>query len=373
MMPPIYLDNNATTFLAPEVEESIHHFLKEKIGNPSSQHSYGQKAKSLLSEARKKVAAYFNCSASQILFTSGGTESANLCIRGLLPHKNARILSSKAEHACVFDTLEQLKSEGAEVVYLPVGERGSVALEDVEKALLENKFDLIVLMAVNNETGVKTDVEGIAKLAEKTKVPFVVDAVAWMGKEQIKIPTGVSALFFSGHKIHALSGVGCIYLKPRLKLRPQLFGGSQETSLRPGTENLLGIVALSKAVELLSFCLPTASLQMAKLRDKFESALLQLPQVVRNGSGDRICNTSNLAFLGQDGETLLIALDQKQLACSLGSACSSGAIEPSRVLREMGLPESRTACSIRFSLSRYTTEEEIDRATAIIAHLIKPQ
>lgn len=365
-MPPIYLDNNATTFLAPEIKDSIQQFINGSYGNPSSQHAWGQQAKSLLSEARKKVATYFQCAANQIIFTSGGTESANLCIRGLLPHKAARILTSKVEHACVYDCLEELQKDGAEVVYLPVGESGAVEIADVENCLSSSKFDLIVLMAVNNETGVKNDIEAIAKLAEKHGAHFIIDAVAWMGKDRVTLPKGASALFFSGHKIHALQGVGCIYLKPRLKLRPQLFGGSQEFSIRPGTENLLGIYTLALAVELLQTCLPAAKDKMERLRNRLEEALLEMTHVKLNGTGSRICNVSNLAFLEQDGESLLIALDQKGIGCSLGSACSSGAIEPSRVLREMGLPTARTTCSIRFSLSRYTTEEEIDRAIKIL-------
>lgn len=365
-MHPIYLDNNATTFLAPEVKKAIDEFISSSLGNPSSQHAWGQRAKSLLSEARKKVANYFQCPSSQIIFTSGGTESANLCIRGLLPHKKARILTSKVEHSCVFDCLEELSNEGTEVVYLPVGEKGAVEIADVEHALESSKFDLIVLMAVNNETGVKNDIAAIAQLAEKHGTHFIVDAVAWMGKDHVNIPKGVSALFFSGHKIHALQGIGCVYLKPRLKLHPQLFGGSQEFSLRPGTENLLGIHTLATAVTILQ---NSSIEQMERLRNRFEEALLKLPQVKLNGTGPRVCNVSNLAFLGQDGESLLIALDQQGIGCSLGSACSSGAIEPSRVLREMGLPASRTACSLRFSLSRYTTEEEIDRAITIIQKL----
>lgn len=372
-MRPIYLDNNATTFLDPEVQKCAEDFLKESYGNPSSQHLFGQRAKSLLSESRKKIASYFGSAANQILFTSGGTESANLCIRGLLPHKNARILSSKLEHACVLDTLEQLAKEGAEVVYLPTGESGAVHLADLQHALSTQKFDLIVLMAVNNETGVKNDVEGIANAAEKAGVPLIIDAVAWMGKEEIKVPKGVSALFFSGHKIHALPGVGCIYLKPRLKLSPQLLGGSQEFSMRAGTENLLGIAALAKAVERLQEEQSHSIKKMEVLRDHFERELLKLPHVVVNGTGPRVCNTTNLAFLNKDGETLLIALDQHHIACSLGSACSSGAIEPSRVLLSMGLPTSRAACSLRFSLSRFTTEEEIESAIRIIRDLLRKE
>lgn len=363
----IYLDNNATTFLAPEVKEEILRFIGTSIGNPSSPHYYGQQAKSLLSHYRKRVASYFSAAANQILFTSGGTEGADLCIRGLLPEKGApRIITSRLEHACVFETCTKLAKQGAELVYLPASSSGAIQVEDLERELAKGKTDLIVLMAVNNETGVMNEWEKMSDLAKAAKVPFVVDGVALLGKEPFTIPDGVTAMFFSGHKIHALQGTGFVYVKPRIKLHPQQLGGSQEFGMRGGTENLLGIAALSRAVELLHEKLPSAASTMRHLRDTLEAALLKIPGTSVNGSGKRVSNTTNIAFSGKDGETFLIALDRAGLACSLGSACASGAIEPSRILLEMGVPMGLAQASLRFSISRETTYEEIEKAIQII-------
>lgn len=367
----IYLDNNATTMIDPRVKAEIVALMDTPFGNPSSPHRLGQKAKSLLSHARKQVAGLLGCSSQQILFTSGGTEGASLAIHGLLKgKKQPKILSSSVEHACVYETLEALRADGAAVDYLPVGLSGAIRREDLIHAVERNRPDLIVLMAVNNETGVKNDVPAIAELAEAHQIPLVVDGVAWLGKEKFFIPTGVSAMFFSGHKVHAPQGTGFIYLKSKLKLSPQILGGSQEFNMRGGTENLIGIVALGKALELLLSELPQATLRMSHLTEKLKKALLDIPGAEMNGTGERICNTINVSFANQDGETLLIALDQAGVCCSLGSACASGAIEPSRVLLNMGIPMQRAQASLRFSLSRMTTEEEIDRAIQTIRKVL---
>lgn len=359
----VYLDNNATTMLDPRVKAEILALMDHRFGNPSSPHRLGQKAKSLLSHARKQVAGVLGCSSQQIIFTSGGTEGASLSIHGLLKgKKQPLILSSTVEHACVFETLEFLREQGARVEYLPVGLSGAIQIEDLERSLEKQKPDLIVLMAVNNETGVKNDLAAIANLAEMHHVPLVVDGVALLGKELFKIPSGVTAMFFSGHKVHAPQGTGFIYLKPKLKLTPQILGGSQEFNMRGGTENLLGIVALGKAIELLSQELPQATITMASLRDYLERTLLSIPGVTVNGTGERICNTLNVSFKDMDGETLIISLDQKGVCASLGSACASGSIEPSRVLLNMGVPMHLAQASLRFSLSRMTTQDEIDQA-----------
>lgn len=363
----IYLDNNATTMIDPRVKAEIVALMDTPFGNPSSPHRLGQKAKSLLSHARKQVASFLGCTSQQIIFTSGGTEGAALSIHGLLKDKNkAKILSSTVEHACVFETLEVLKQQGASVEYLPVGSSGAIDMDDLKRSLEKQKPDLIVLMAVNNETGVKNDLAAIAELASAQNIPLVVDGVAWLGKERFTIPTGVSAMFFSGHKVHAPQGTGFLYIKPKLKLAPQILGGSQEFNMRGGTENLLGIVALGKALEILSTELPAATKHMAELTKRLENALLQIPTAEINGTGERVCNTLNVSFAKKDGETILIALDQAGVCCSLGSACSSGAIEPSRVLLKMGVPMERAQASLRFSLSRMTTREEMDRAIMII-------
>jgi cysteine desulfurase len=367
----IYLDNNATTMLDPRVKAEIIALMDTPFGNPSSPHRLGQKAKSLLSHARKQVAGFFGCSSQQILFTSGGTEGAALAIHGLLKgKKQPHILSSSVEHACVFETLEALREQGAHVDYLDVGLSGAIRVEQLIQVVSSKRPDLIVLMAVNNETGVKNDVAAIADIAASHQIPLIVDGVAWLGKEKFSIPKGVSAMFFSGHKVHAPQGTGFIYLQPKLKLSPQILGGSQEFNMRGGTENLLGIVALGKAIELLSMELSQASMRMKELTEKLKKALLEIPGAEVNGLGERICNTVNISFAKKDGETLLIALDQAGVCCSLGSACSSGAIEPSRVLLKMGIPMERAQASLRFSLSRMTSDADIDQAIQIIKKVL---
>lgn len=365
----IYLDSNATGLLDPRVVETLKSSLDLTLGNPSSPHSFGQAAKGFISQARRIVANFLKVPQAQVIFTSGGSEGASLAIRGLLKDEenSPHIISSNIEHACVFETLEALKAKGAEITYLPAGLKGAIELNDLENAITP-RTKMICLMAVNNETGVKTDLEGISKIAERHRIPLVVDGVAWLGKETIVIPSGVTAIFFSGHKIHAPQGVGFVILRTK-KLTPQILGGSQEFGLRGGTENMLGILGLSKAISLLQEEQAVYIPQIAALRDHFENEVLKLPGVSVNGSGPRVCNTTNLAFEGMDGETFLIALDQKGVFASLGSACSSGSIEPSRILLSMGIPLSKARASLRFSFSRLNSMEEVNRAIEIIKEI----
>ena len=357
----MYFDNNATALLDPRVKGAIQAALEHSFGNPSSAHAFGQAAKSAISEARRQIASYFKVKQSQIIFTSGGSEGAYLCIRGLIG-THGSIISSKIEHACVLETLEALNQK---IVYLPVGLSGAIDPQDLKDSITSETKG-IVLMAANNETGVMQDLYAISAIAEHCSIPLIVDAVSYLGKEKMKIPSGVTALFFSGHKIHALQGSGFICLKARNKLIPQITGGSQEFGLRGGTENLLGIIALSKAIQILEKEEDKAISHMRSMRDRLEKELLNLPGVKQNGTGPRICNTTNLSFGKWDGESLLIALDQTGRAVSLGSACSSGAIEPSRVLLSMGVPLAEARASLRFSLSRLNTMEEIEKALSII-------
>lgn len=372
MSKSIYLDNNATTLLDPRVAETISASIVQPFGNPSSPHAYGQKAKALLSESRRKIAAYFKARQDQIIFTSGGSEGAQLALLGLLKEDALHVIASSVEHACVFETLERLQERGVRVTYLPVDATGHVRPADLIAAITP-KTALITVMAANNETGVLNNLDSLARIAKEHKIPFVVDGVALLGKELCKIPEGVSAVFFSGHKIHAPQGIGFIYLAPRIKLNAQILGGPQEFGMRGGTENLLGIIALAKAVELLSEKEAQAIDHMRHLRDYFEKELLKLPGVAVNGSGLRVSNTSNLAFESIDGENFIIALDQAGIAASLGSACSSGAIEPSRVLRAMGYPLARVKSSLRFSFSRMNTVEQVDEALSIIKKIYSKQ
>lgn len=362
----IYLDSNATGLLDPRVADVLKNAMDAPLGNPSSPHSFGQIAKGMISESRRMVAAFMKVPQSQVFFTSGGSEGAQALIRGFLKkEQNPHIISSNIEHACVYETLEALKKEGAAVTYLPAGLKGLIEPDDLEAAITP-RTKLICLMAVNNETGVKIDLERVSEIANRNKIPLVVDGVALLGKEAFSLPHGVSGAFFSGHKIHAPQGVGFVVLRSKAHLTPLILGGGQEFGLRGGTENMLGIIGLGKAVSLLKEEQEAFIPKILGMRDYFENELLNLPGVSVNGLGLRVCNTTNLAFEGVDGETFLIALDQKGVLASLGSACSSGSIEPSRILLNMGIPMKRAGSSLRFSFSRMNTMDEVKKAVRII-------
>lgn len=366
----IYLDNNASTPLDPQVSLYLTEMIPLLVGNPSSTHRFGQTIRSLISKARDSIASRLKIKPNELIFTSGGTEGINTAIRGLVAGKPpGHIITSVAEHSCVHGTCKFLESQGYTVTYLPVGSWGAVLSQAVEEAIKPNT-QLVALMAVNNETGVKTDIQSIAEITQKHQIPFFVDGVALMGKEEVVMHPGISAMAFSGHKFHALHGSGLLYLRSGVKCHPLLIGGDQEQGRRAGTENVLGILSMAKAIELIK---PQSISYMRGLRDQFEHALLQaLPgQILINGEGPRVANVSNLAFLGKDGESLLIYFDQAGLAVSHGSACHSGSLEPSRVLVSMGLPLARINGSIRFSLSRLNTPEEIEDAVQLIIARLK--
>ena len=370
-MKRIYLDNNATTGLDEIVKNAMLEELGPLPANPSSAHYFGREAKIRLAKARQTIADFLHVKPQEIIFTSGGTESINMLLCGLFPcGKTGHIITSDVEHSAVLNTLRLLKKQGCQVNFLPAGLWGAVQPEDIEKAL-QKETQLIILNAANNETGVKHDIAAIAEIASRAKIPFIVDAVALFGKELFHIPKGVSAMAFSGHKFHAPKGSGFAYIRSDLKLEPLLSGGDQEWGKRAGTENLPGIIGLAKAVELLAQVLPQASDHMRRLRDKLETTLIQkLDPVLINGAGPRSVNTSNLSFAKTSGEDLLIALDMAGIAVSHGSACSSGALEPSRILTNMGLPKHIARSSIRFSLSRQTTEEEIDLCIKTLCEIV---
>ncbi|CCB86848.1 cysteine desulfurase family protein [Parachlamydia acanthamoebae] len=366
----IYLDNNASTPLAPQVLQTMLECLSENVGNPSSIHSFGQASRAKLVNARHSLASYLKVPPDEIIFTSGGTEGINLLIKGLLEQKNGHVITSNVEHACIFNTLKAYEKKGQAVSWLNAGLRGAVQPEAI-KAAIRPDTRLIVLTAVNGETGVKLDVASIASIAQEAKIPFVLDSVAQLGKEEISILPGVSAMCFSAHKIHGPKGVGFIWLKRGTPFISTLTGGPQEFGKRAGSENLAGIVGLASAVMLLNQELPEAAHRMRSLRDHFEATLLgNLPGVKINGQGERIANVSNLSFEGIEGETLITLLDREGIAVSHGSACSSGALEPSRILLNMGVSMDQSTSSIRFSLSRFTTAEEIDKTIATVIRLV---
>jgi cysteine desulfurase len=364
----IYLDNNATTGLDARVLEAMLSELSPVPSNPSSSHYFGQEAKRRLQSARDLIAHFFNVKSHEVIFTSGGTEAINLLLRGF--EMSGHAITSDVEHSCVYHTMDELRKKGLDVSFLQAGLHGAVQPEQVEQAIrADTRF--IVLMAVNNETGVKLDIDAIAQIAQKASIPLIVDGVAWLGKEQFTLHPGISAICFSAHKFHGPKGVGFAIVRPPIKIHPLLTGGQQEFSLRPGTENLAGIIGMAKAIELLNVELPEATHRMAMLRDRLEQGLIEQAAAVVNGTGSRICNTSNLCFPDVGGEDLLIGLDMAGIAVSHGSACSAGALEPSRILLNMGIPHKLARSAIRLSLSRNTTLDEIDRAIAMIATLVR--
>lgn len=363
----IYLDNNASAQLDTRMVEFITQTLPILNGNPSSTHSTGRLVRGLVAQARDSIATFLGVKPQQLIFTSGGTESINTSIRGIaVQNKTGHIITSAAEHSCVLSACKYLESCGFAVTYLTPGAYGAVMTDQVRAAIRPDTC-LIALMAVNNETGVRTNIHEIASLANEKTIPLVVDAIAQLGKEKIVIPEGVAAMAFSGHKIHALQGIGLMYVRPGLKLQPLLIGGEQEFGRRAGTENVLGILSMAKAIEILSADQESVYHHMTHLRERFETTLMKiLPNVLVNGQGPRTSNVSNLSFLGVDGEGLLMCLDREGVSASHGSACSSGSLELSKVLLSMGLPIERVRSSIRFSLSRLTSEQAIDSACGII-------
>jgi cysteine desulfurase len=365
----IYLDNNASTGLDPRVAKAMMDDLSGIPGNPSSVHYFGKEARKTLQQARETISECLHIKPAELVFNSGGTEGINTILRGFYAlHPHCHIATSNVEHSCIYHTLQLLEKKGAKVTYLPAGLTGAVRLEQ----LVDLRPHLIILGSVNNETGVKTDIDAIADFAHHQNIPFVVDGVAHFGKEVFKIPLGVSAFVFSGHKFHGPKGVGAAFIRSSLKIEPLLTGGDQEHSKRAGTQNLSGILGLAEAVKLLKTELPAATEHMQKQRDRLIEGLMEAcGNIVVHGQGPRICNTANIAFPGAEGESLLMRLDLAGISASHGSACSSGSLEPSRILLNMGIPSSVARTSLRFSLSRLTTPEEIETTLEIISKLLK--
>ena len=363
-MKRIYLDNNATTTIDPLVAEAMAEELSQGPRNPSSTHFFGQEAKKTLFSARRTIARFLNVKPHEILFTSGGTESMNLLIRGIRPQ--GHVITTDLDHPCVYENMKALSS----VTFLSPGLVGAPSPSQVAAAIRPNT-SLIVLSAANHETGTKLNLDEVAAIAEKTNIPLIIDGVALLGKERFTIPPGVTAMGFSGHKIHGPKGSGFAYLRAGTKLTPLFQGGNQENHFRAGTENLPGIVGLAKAISLLDEKVEHYQRHMQKLRNQFEQTLIKtFPDIKVNGTGNRIANTSNLCFPGIHGESLLIQLDMRGVAASHASACSSGALEVSRVLLNMGIPQKEARCSLRFSLSRMNTKEEIVQATKSLIKII---
>jgi cysteine desulfurase len=368
----VYLDNNATTPVLPEVFEAMKPFYLEEFGNASSIHHYGQHARSAVEKARASVAALLNARPAEIVFTSGGTEGDNAAIFGLAT-KGDHIITSTIEHSAVMNTCKRLEQMGCEVTFVPVNGRGEVDPEDIRKALRPNTR-LISIMMANNETGVVQPVEEISRIAREADVFFHTDAVQAAGKIPIDVQQiGCDVLTISGHKIHAPQGTGAVYIKRGTLIQPLIYGGSHERQRRAGTENLPGIVGLGKAAELAKKWLEgNGPAEMAAMRDHLQNAVLKaIGEAGINGDGARrVPNTTNLWFDYIEGEALVIALDLKGLAVSSGAACSSGAIEPSHVLLAMGLKHERARSSVRISLGKQTTNEDIEFAIKVLPETV---
>ena len=334
----IYFDNNATTLIDPRVEEAM---LQVKLANPSSPHRYGQEAKRLLAEAKQTILKRI-APGKEIVFTSSATEALNMVIHATLGH----IITSSLEHAAVLEACR-----GKDVTILdPIEGRGSITPDQVKQAIRPDTA-LIILMAANNETGIKTEIRDFG-------IPCLIDAVAILGKEEWQLPQGVLAAAVSAHKIHGPQGIGALIFDRRFPIKPLIVGGSQQRGLRSGTENMPGIVGFAKAVEIMN------GEGIGKLRDYFES---KLQDVVIHGKNEpRICNTSNVAFPGLDGEELLMKLDLAGVAVSYGSACSSASLQLSHVLLNMGIAPELVRSSLRFSFSKFTTYQEIDQVSKLL-------
>ncbi len=383
----VYMDANATTPLSSEVFEAMRPWMLETYGNASSIHYYGQRARGAVEMARMSVAALLNCRAAEIVFTSGGTEGDNLAIFGLI-QPGDHLITSSIEHHAVLHAAECLAKRGVELTFLPVGSDCIVDPADVRRALRPNT-KLISIMMANNETGTIQPVEEIGKIAAEADVYFHTDAVQAAGKLAIDVQQiGCDLLAIAGHKMYAPQGVGALYVRRGTRIEPLFFGGTHERQRRAGTENVAGIVGLGRAAELALTSVggpcpepgtwdesssapfkPSVGLSgIEALRDRLESGLLdRLKDIgINGGNAPRVPNTTNIWFDHLEGEALVIALDLKGLAVSGGSACASGAAEPSHVLTAMGLTPARGRASLRFSLTKNTTQKDIDFALEVV-------
>lgn len=368
----VYLDNNATTPVLPEVFEAMRPYFGEHFGNASSIHSHGQETRAAVENARESVAKLLGATPPEIVFTSGGTESDNLAIAGLV-NEGDHVITSSIEHHAVLHACKHLEDLCCAVTVLPVDGRGLVDPADVKRALRPNTRLISVMMA-NNETGALQPLEEIGKIAAEAGAFFHTDAVQAAAKVSIDVRSiGCHALTISGHKIHGPQGTGALYVRKGTKIRPLLHGGRHERSRRAGTENVPGIVGLGKAADLAKAGLDRGDAKaLSALRDRLQQGILeQVEDAGVNGDGaPRVTNTTNIHFDYIEGESLVIALDLKGLAVSTGAACSSGAIEPSHVLIAMGLKPEQARASIRFSLGKQTTSEDIDFALALVPETV---
>ncbi|HUU26256.1 MAG TPA: cysteine desulfurase NifS [archaeon] len=373
-MKVVYLDNNATTMVAPEVMEAMQPFWFELYGNPSSIHSFGGRVRKQVEEAREQVAALLGSSADEIIFTGGGSESDNTAIFGALeaigPDKR-HIITTRVEHPAVRGVCYHLRNKGYSLTELNVDSKGALDLEQLSASITPDTA-LVTIMWANNETGVVFPMEKIARLVKSRGVLLHTDAVQVAGKIPIDVSKiGVDLLSISGHKLHAPKGIGALYIRRGTKITPLIIGGHQENGKRAGTENVPSIIGLGRACELAIKYMKEENERVRILRDKLEAGILAACTDVRINGANRLPNTLNVSFRYIEGESILLMFDDCGICASSGSACTSGSLEPSHVMRAMGVPFEAAHGSIRFSLSRYNTEEEIDYVLEKIPPIIE--
>ncbi len=369
-----YFDYNATTPMALPVFQAMELFLKEYYGNPSSLHQGAREPRRALREARRQLAGLLGTpDENTLIFTSGGTESNNAALRSALAtSRKRRVITSQIEHSSVLRVVLQLEKEGYEVIRLAVGRQGQLDLDELREALTENTA-VVSLMMANNETGVLFPVEEAGEIIKARGVLFHVDAVQAVGKFPINLKnSSIDYLSLSGHKFYGPKGIGALYIKPGVAYQSHVIGGSQEHGRRGGTENVPGAAGLGKACELVRQDLQEEIARLGQLRDRFESRILaeNTGAEIAGQKAVRLPNTSLMLFQGLDSEAFLYALDGEGLACSSGSACMSGASEPSHVLTAMGYPNDKALSAIRFSFGRFTRAEEIEQAVAIVGRTL---
>lgn len=362
----VYLDYNSTTPIDPRVLDAMLPFLKDNFANSSSTHHFGQSVNDNVKQARKQIADFINAEPNEIVFTSGATEAINMAIKGIAEnytHRGKHIVTVSTEHKAVMDTCKALENKGYEITYLPVQKDGLIGVSELKQAIREHTI-LVSVMFVNNETGVIQPIQEIASLAHEKGALFMIDATQAAGKINIDVDAlNVDLLCFSGHKMYAPKGIGALFVRQRgknVKLAPQIHGGGHEHGLRSGTINVPGIIALAKACEIAIEEIVENKKAITELRDNLEGELLKFPNTILNGdSVNRIYNTTNICFKGQDANVIIGRM--KDIAVSNGSACSSAVVEPSHVLKAMGLSDDDAFASLRFSLGKFNTLEDIEK------------
>ena len=372
----IYLDHNATTPLDPRVLDAMLPILRDGFGNPSSLHWFGQQARAAVDTAREQVAALIGASPGEIVFTGSGTEADNTALRGAAAaarEPRRKVVYSTIEHHAVMNTAKALAEEGVPVEAARTRADGRVDLDDL-RARVDDRTAVVAVMLANNETGVVEPVAEVVRIARERGALVHCDGVQAAGKIPVDVrDLDVDTLALSAHKIYGPKGVGALYIKRGTRLKAFVRGGSQERNRRAGTENVAGIVGLGRAAELARDDMGAESARLSGLRDRLESQLLATPGAQRNGEAPRVPNTANVSFSGVEAESLVMALDLAGVAVSTGAACAAGAVEPSHVLRAMGLPLERVQASLRFSLGRGTTAEDVDAAAKLVAEAVDKQ